>query len=525
MTIHHLRVANLGLIADSAFDIGSGMTVITGETGTGKTLLLGGIRLLRGDRSDAALVGTDAPQAQVDGLIEAESGELAVTRVIPRDGRSRSYLNGVMVSAEVLADKVGTALEVVGQHDQLLIRQQKFLLALLDAQHSELRDDYETAWRELQEALRAEQSLGGDEMALRRELDLTSFQAGEIEASAILSGEDEALEAEASRLNNLDEIRIGLSEVDQVSDSLSEMIGEVVGRLRKVANLDATVSPDEAEAVAEMIADLTRTVRDHIDRLEADPQRQEWVNQRLTQLGDLKRKYGPTLDQVIRFGEEAQERSAEITDLLGRSGEIAAEVAAARDRVEATGRKLSAARRQVGAVLAEAAGEHLRDLAMADPRLEFRIETVASGSTGCDRVELWFSSDSRLEMAPIGSGASGGELSRLVLAVRLAARGANTQTLVFDEVDTGVGGSTALAMGRKLSELAETCQVLCVTHLPQVAAFANNHIVVNRSGGSASIAILDDEGRIAELARMLAGIPDSVASREAATELLAMAAR
>ncbi|MFO7299147.1 MAG: AAA family ATPase [Actinomycetes bacterium] len=528
--LHHLRVVNLGVISDSSLDLTPGLNVITGETGTGKTLLLGGLRLLLGEKADGSMVGGGEGEARVEGLFGEGDEEVAVARTIPASGKSRAYADGVLVSAPALAERVGPLVEIIGQHDQLAIRRPAVVLGLVDSSDpagiGPALEAYREAWEHLREVEAAAAELGGDGMALRRELDLVSFQAEEISRIAPAEGEDAELEVEASRLRNIEEVTINLAESSRYLEQVSELGGEVVSRLRKVADLDPSSRPlaEQAELIMDQLAELSRDALHTAEGLDRDEQRLVEVEARLTAIGDLKRKYGPTLAEVIEFGRKTAERAAEIESILADADLMEEKLRSARARVAEAAERLTRAREAAARTLAERALEHLADLGMGNPRLEVRIEPAEPGPSGADRAEVWFSSDPRLEMAPVGSGASGGELSRLVLAIRLAARGEGSQTLVFDEVDTGVGGTTALAMGRKLAALAEHAQVVCVTHLPQVAAFATTHFVVTRDGGQARATRVEGEERVREITRMLAGLPDSEAGQVAAKELLDIAA-
>jgi len=527
--LKHLRVRNLGVLGDAEIDPEPTFTVITGETGAGKTLLLGALRLLTGDKPRPDAVGPFAAETQADGLFDDGREELGVSRVVPRDGRSRAYLEGSLVSARALEARVGKLVEIVGQHDQLRLRRPAAVLELVDKVLDEdglaAKSAYQTSWRAYRASLDDQKSLGGDLMALERELDLVAYQAREIESAGLQPGDDETAENLASRLRNAEAIQINLSFAVEQAELMADLSGEVVSSLRKIADMDPSLAATAAgwEGVAEQVVEMLRSVRDSAEEAREDPASLAEVEQRLTALGDLKRKYGKTIADVIEFGAGARARADELGALLERSTVIDAEVARAYERLLIASSELRAARHRTVAGIQEEAGGHLRALGMPTASLVFTLEEVQAGSTGGDRVELRFSSDDRLEGGAIQDVASGGELSRLILALRLATRAEAAETLVFDEVDAGVGGVTALAMGRKLAELGQVGQVLCVTHLPQVAAHADCHYVVRRDGERAEVVRVDGEGRLEELSRMLAGLPESVRGKEAASELLELA--
>ncbi len=527
----HLRVSNLGVLEDAAIEAAPGLTVITGETGAGKTLLLGGLRLLLGEKPEASAVGPFGDAAQADGLFVIGDEELGVTRVVPGVGRSRAHVDGSIVSAATLRETAGALVEIVGQHDQLSLRQSSRVLSLID----EAMDDqgkkslhrYQTAWVRLQDLKRQQASLGGNEMALRQELDLVRFQVTEIDAASLEEDEDLTLENEAARHDNVFEIMELLAEAGNLSERIGEDMGELVSKVRRLARIDPDrrYLEDHSEGLSANLSDLVSEIRRAAEGVEVDPERAEVVEQRLNLIGALKRKYGPTLREVIAFGDKARQRLVELEGLLEAAGNLESDLGDAREEVEQTGHLLTASRRSAADRIVDEGVRHLGDLGLENASLIVDVQPLAEpGARGVDQVQILFSSDAHLEPGPISSVASGGELSRLVLAVRLATRSPATATLVFDEVDAGVGGATALAMGRKLAVLAESAQVLCVTHLPQVAAFADVHYVMTREGSRASVRRVTGEDRLQEISRMLAGLPESQAGQNAAAELLAAAA-
>ncbi|HEU4895920.1 MAG TPA: AAA family ATPase [Acidimicrobiia bacterium] len=532
MTLEHLRVANLGVLEDAAIDPSPGFTVITGETGAGKTLLLGGLRLILGDKSDSGAVGPYREEAQADGLIVVGDSEMGASRVVPRDGRSRAHLDGTLVSAATLQERLGSLVEIVGQHDQLSMTRPARLLDLLDSvldeQGRACLTAYRESWSSLQDALARRERLGGDQIALARELDLARYQASEISSAQLEPGLDERLEADVSRMRNIEEIREHLAETTRLVESMAEQAGEVVSRLRKAMGLDDTLADlaNDADGLAASVTELGREARRAGEGLEFDAAGLEELEARLTAMGDLKRKYGRTLADVVAYGDEVRRRAEELEELIGDADQVDDLVDRCKAEVRARGAALSRARREVADSVAEKMQGHLGDLGLGSARVSLDLREVENGPSGADRVVMEFASDSRLDAGDVASVASGGELSRLVLALRLATRADDTSTLVFDEVDTGIGGKTALAMGAKLAELARASQVLCVTHLPQVAAHADTHFVVERNDdGPAEVRLVQGEDRVTEIARMLAGLPDSEAGRSAAAELLEGARR
>ncbi len=523
--LHHLRVRNLGVLEDAAIAPDRGFTVVTGETGAGKTMLLGALRLLGGEKAKTASVGPFAQEAIAEGLLGNDDDEVGVTRVVPREGKSRAYVNGNVISAPTLAEKIGNLVDIVGQHDRLALKSPQAILeivdARLDAEGKRTRASYRETWGRYRDALSDQRRLGGDSMALEHELDLLRHQAGEIAAAGLAKGDDLRMESIGARLRNAATIRENLFAVLSQLDGVTSGSGEAVSTLRKLAGIDPAFS-EQSEVAEEIDArahDLHRMVRLLAETVEEDPRALLELEERLTLLGDLKRKYGRTLNEVLQFGKDASLRVSELESLLAQASTIGGVVAGLEADLAGIGADLSSARRDAAGRIEDEAKAHLTELGLPAALLSIEIQPQAPGPSGADRVTLSFASDERLAPGPIEEVASGGELSRLMLALRLATKTPGG-TIVFDEIDAGVGGATALALGRKLADLAVATQVLCVTHLPQVAAYATTHYVVERAGPRAEVRLVDGESRLTELSRMLAGLPDSERGRDAAAELL-----
>lgn len=524
--LHHLRVANLGVLEDASIDPGPGFTVITGETGAGKTMLLGALRLLTGEKPNTSAVGPFGDEAVAEGLFGDGDRDLGVTRVVPRGGKSRAYLDGTLVAASVLDEKVGVLVEIVGQHDRLLLQRSQSVLGLVDAMLDETgrktRVGYEDAWARHRSAVEGQRRLGGDRSGLERELDLLRYQANEIDAAGLQPGDDLRMESMASRLRNAESVRENLMAAIDELESLAGGAGQVVSRLRKLTVIDPTIADQvtAAEGLDVVAHDLLTELRGMAESANEDPLALESLEERLTALGTLKRKYGKTLDEVLEFGADASRRASELELLIERASSIDELLERSQAELAGIGAELSEARRAAAREIEDDARSHLTALGLPSATVRLVIETVEPGPSGADRVEILFASDDRLASGPIQEVASGGELSRLMLALRLATRAEGAGTMVFDEIDAGVGGATAIALGRKLADLARTCQVLCVTHLPQVAAHAQTQFVIERAGPRAGVHMVDGDERLTELSRMLAGLPESEHGREAAAELL-----
>jgi DNA repair protein RecN (Recombination protein N) len=529
--LDELVVRNLGLIPSARMDPGGGLVVITGETGTGKTLLLGALRLLRGEQARKDQIGPHGDETVAEGRFVDGGEEHVIVRRVDRN-RSRATLDGELTTAASLTATLEGVLDVVGQDDRTHLSRataaRTLVDAALDAEGRSALAAYGIAW-EMLEALQAEfDALGGDRRALERELDMVRFQSREIATAGFRPGDDADLASRAERLRNAEELRERLTAARMAAgeDGASGAF-EVSGReLAAATRVDGALAPlvelnDQlAELLGELLGELTRALSD----LDHDPGELDAVESQLARLGDLKRKYGDTLEAVLAFAASAEARVGELEGLLGRADVIGADLTRARSEAGDAARRLTEARRAAAGDIADRAVGHLRDVGFDDPVVRFSFLPAELGPAGADRVVLEFASDRALEPAPMSRIASGGELSRVILALRLAAGAGQVEIIAFDEIDAGVGGATALSMGRKLRALADERQVFCVTHLPQVAAFADRQFVVTRRGNEATVERVDGPRRVEELARMLAGLSDSERGREHAAELLALAA-
>lgn len=530
--LEELHVENLGIIRSARIEPGPGLVAVTGETGAGKTLLLGALALLRGDPARSDRIGPHGAEALAEGRFSIGPAETVVARRVA-EGKSRAYLDGAMVPARALAERLDALVEIVAQHEHVALGQEssvrRLIDGLLDDAGNKTEASYRQAWERLS-GLRADRAaLGGDPRAMARDLDLARHQAAEISAARLHSGEEEALKATLGRLRHAGELietlgtaSISLDDEGGASDALRSALGHLEGAARIDPALQELVG--RLRTLVTEADELGRDLRGAADGIDHDPGALMGAEERAAALAGLRRKYGATIDEVISFGAEAAERAARLEQLTDRAANIATEITAAETAAQETGEALAGHRRRAGERLVKSARKHLQDLGFRDPVLIVEVESSPPGPHGADRLRLLFASDSGLTPGPVGRVASGGELSRLVLAIRVAAGVADAEVVAFDEIDAGVGGSTALAMGELLARLARGRQVLVVTHLPQVAAFADAHIVVERAGREAAVRRLDGDERVAEISRMLGGIGESDSGREHAAELLALAA-
>jgi len=469
--------------------------------------------------------------AVVEGRFMRRGVEVGAGRHLKREGRSRTYLDGAIASAAALDAATDGTVEIVGQHDQLAITRASEVRRLVDRamddERRTARETYASAWREWTALLTDREALGGDRHALERERAAARHDVEIIDSAGFTIGDDDELSTRLGRLRNAEQIRFLAAESGEAVQRILEETGRLIGTLRRARALDPGIEPaiGTAGGIESEAGELARDIADLLGDLDHEPEELEAAEQRQSQLGDLQRRYGPSLSDVLDFAASQRRRLIELEDLLARADRIEGDLAAARARLDSAGDALRQVRSLVGRELAEAAVGHLIELGFVRPFVEIAFAAADASADGADTATIRFASDDRLEAGPISRVASGGELSRLVLALRLAGEIGDTESLVFDEVDAGVGGVTAISVGEKLAALSTVRQVLCVTHLPQVAAYADAHWVVERDGNEAVVRKVDGPARVEELSRMLAGMPESERGRDAAEELLVRSGR
>ncbi|MEY2425182.1 MAG: repair protein RecN [Actinomycetota bacterium] len=519
-----LRVRNLGVIADLELRLGPGMTAVTGETGAGKTLVVDAIELLVGARAEPTMVRTGEDEAVVEGRFVVDDDEVVVRRVVSRHGRSRAYIDGAMATVGELAARGETLVDLHGQHAHQSLLSAAAQRDALDAFGGVDLSALRGARARRAEILARLDELGGDPRERAREVDLLAFQVDEITRADLTTGDEEAaLEAAEELLANAVAHREAAAAAYahvQDEDGAADRLRAALGAL---ANSDPFAQlASRLQGVLAELDDVARDLRVAGESVEEDPEALALVRARRQLLVELRRKYGETIDDVVRFAEEA---AARLADLRGRDQEVAGLMAQV-DEAEAAERTAAAAVAKQRAKAAEPAGaaieRHLQELALPRATLTIAVE----GEPPADDVAFVFAANPGETALPLRKVASGGELARVMLALRLVLT-SGPPTMVFDEVDAGIGGEAAVAVGQALAALGEDRQVLVVTHLPQVAAFADAQVqVAKEDAGERVVALatkLDDNDRVVELSRMLAGDPESAAARKHAKELLAAA--
>jgi len=558
-----IAIENLGVIPSASAELADGLTVLTGETGAGKTMVVTGLRLLAGGRADASRVRTGAPQAVVEGrfltaalpadiarataeLVDAaggtadENGEFIASRTVNASGRSRAHLGGRSVPAATLAEFTAPLLTIHGQNDQLRLLapdQQLAALDRFDPAIAPLLATYREVWSTWRSLARDLRQRTESRRELAQEIDRLQFALDEIDAVEPEPGEDADLLTRIRRLQDVDTLReeavTALGSIDGPESFGGYSEDEPASTLLGRAESALVSSGDEAlRGLGERLTEITTQLSEiavelgsYLADLPADPGQLEELLQRQQQLKLLTRKYAPDADGVLAWRDKARARLAKIDISSEALDELKKQVAAAEKTMRAAAKKLSKARTAAAAALGEAVTAELQGLAMAKARLVVDVRAVDPGRDGADEIELTLAPNASAEPRPLASSASGGELSRVMLALEvILSAGTEGATLVFDEVDAGVGGRAAVEIGRRLARLATRNQVIVVTHLPQVAAYADTHLHVAKNVGdeavTSGVLTLSDDQRVEELARMLAGLDDTDTGRAHAAELL-----
>lgn len=553
-----LRIVNFALIEQLTLQFQSGFTVLTGETGAGKSLLIDAIALLVGGRATSDHIRSGEEDAQIEAAFQLpathpllqqlrsqdvlDKGEtqIIVKRVLSRSGRHRVYLNGSLCPLKTLEELGGTLVDIHGQHEQQSLLAPASQLEALDAfgRLLDLRTRYEETyqnWKALQKQLATLEGVVADRERLE---DLLRFQSGEIEQAGLTVGEEESLQAERQRLTHT--IRLGelanqaYGELQGVGDEQAVLagLGRVAKALTELQQIDRSMT-DSSQAITEstiQLKEVVRRLREYRDELEADPDRQSVVEDRLDLFHHLKKKYGGSIEAVLEKGRQLRHQLQDLENRESKTAELRKQIQAEGEQVRIVAQQLSTKRTEAAKRLTKLVAADLAALKMEAASFQVVITNdqtdTALGPGGCDRVEFFLSSNPGEPPRPLGRVASGGELSRIMLALKtVLAEMDQVPVLVFDEIDTGVGGAVAAAMGTRLRKLGAFHQVFCITHLPQVASQAAQHLVVEKDQGNGqtttSVRILKGMKREEEIARMLGGLTITKKVRETAAELLA----
>ncbi|KQN86338.1 DNA repair protein RecN [Arthrobacter sp. Leaf69] len=568
--LEELRIRDLGVITDATLPLGPGLSVVTGETGAGKTMVVTAVGLLLGARSDAGAVRSGAKSAAAEATVRLDAGhpavarareagaeveefdggaELLLARSVGADGRSRAYLGGRAAPVGVLGEIGETLVVVHGQSEQIRLKSpvaqrgalDKFAgesLAATLGSYQELHAHWKSSQAELDELRSAARER-------LREAESLEVALAEIDAVDPQPGEDESLKAEAVKLANVEELRIAATTAHQAliaedfgdGNDATALVDAAKRTLEHVAEHDEELGSAAARLaeVGFLLNDIATELASYQAALDTEgPERLAEIEDRRAALAKLVRKYAPSIDEVLEWAEQARKRFLELQDDSTRIEALDAEVTRAEAELTKQAAAISKLRKKAAKDLSARVSAELKALAMADATLVINVESGGQpGPYGADEIAFLLQPHSGAPARPLGKGASGGELSRVMLAIEVVLAAVDpVPTFVFDEVDAGVGGRAAVEIGRRLAMLARHVQVLVVTHLPQVAAFADQHIRVTKTSvrgadgatatgfTSSDVQLLDEGERVRELARMLAGQEDSESAQAHAQELL-----
>ena len=549
--LQFLNISNIALIDDMQVEFESGLNLLTGETGSGKSIIVDALGVLIGGRFTSELIKSGADRASIEGLFSVTSNpdlerilenagldatnELIIRRELSTTGRNKIFINNQLATHSLLRDLRPYLVDIHGQGDQQTLFNPETHLEILDAfaGNGSLRTEVAEAYQEWTGIRRELDSLRHDEAEKFQLVDTLKFQITELERAQLSVGEDERLEEERRRLANVEK----LTSLSQSSYSrIYEDDGAAVVRVRQtlkdveeLAEYDASFRDylEGLESARAVLEDLSFTLRDFADRLEFSPARLAEIEERLAELSRLKRKYGGSIAASLEHLARAEDRLRQIETSDERERELNAALAEARERYLEIAGRLHKERVRAAKKFEQAVENGIAEVAIDNARFQVQVadDVESAGLKGIDHTEFYFSANAGEDVKPLARVASGGEASRLMLVLKTVANGSQfPRTIVFDEIDTGIGGRVSEAVGLKLKKLSQTNQVLCVTHQPQIARFADSHLVVQKEAlkgrTQVSVGRLDKAGRIEEIARMLTGAEITGSARRHAKELL-----
>lgn len=575
--IESLTISNLGIITAASIELDPGLTVLTGETGAGKSMILQSIGLLMGDRASAELVLESADRARVDcevifnestgsrvvALVEESGGEceeiensgdrsLLISREISLSGRGKIFLGGRQVPASALRQVSENLIALHGQSDQVLLRDGVKQLELLDRAGGEAtinaKSAFQSALREYRKLLKEQASLRASEVDQQARIFVLEQGISEISELNLVEGEDDQAAQKISVMRNIDDLNGCVeaarallsgaidSERETRATSVGEQLNEIAKSLEHGRELDGKLSVylDRVVSALTELSDVDADLGSYLAGLGADPEELADLENRVSQLSTIKKKYGASLTEVITWREHAEKELETMLSRDSRLDELAGEISAALISATREAHALTSARIEAAKRLENSIEFELGALSMpfAQVKIELEVESDPQLWTrsGCDRVVFMLAAHESAKFLPLARCASGGELSRVMLAIEVALAGEDpVPTMIFDEVDAGIGGTVAVEVGRRLAKLALHTQVIVVTHLPQVAAFADRHLVVEKKAAANSaqttVALVDGDARVREITRMLSGLLDSEHGGAHAIELLELGAK
>lgn len=553
--LEHLHIRNVALIKESEISFGDGLNILTGETGAGKSMIIDSLQFALGGRAGKDFLRHGEKQAAVEALFSVQSqalteklaengiapeedGTLLITRTLSEAGKSVCRINGSTVTVGMLKEIAEDMIDIYGQHEHQSLLNPVKHIRLLDrfcgAGFGEAMEEYKNSRQRLKDLEKQLAILIGDESQREQRMDMLLFQKEEIEAAELREDEEDALLEQKKRLSSMERlIRLTgesitlLYDGDDRAPSACDQLGDALAKLQEAAEYDAALSP-LADALADgyaAVEDCARELKREAEKQEADPEELERIEERLQLFYKLKRKYGGSIEAVLEFYEKAVQELEFLSNSSEKAAELSAEKAEEEKRLSALAETLTARRRATAEQVEEQIETALHDMEMKHARFHIQIEEKADwGADGKDKVEFLISANAGEPLKPLAKIASGGEMSRVMLALKTVLVDADEiGTFIFDEIDTGVSGRTARRVGEKMRFLGGKRQLLCITHLPQIAAMADNHFLIEKESDAGEtvtrVTALDEEGAVREVARLMNDVTETTLA--AARELLA----
>ena len=553
--LEHLHIRNVALIKESEISFGDGLNILTGETGAGKSMIIDSLQFALGGRAGKDFLRHGEKQAAVEalfsvqsqalteklaenGIVPEEDGTLLITRTLSEAGNSVCRIIGSTVTVGMLKEIAEDMIDIYGQHEHQSLLNPVKHIRLLDrfcgAGFGEAMEEYKNSRQRLKDLEKQLTILIGDESQREQRMDMLLFQKEEIEAAELQEGEEDALLEQKKRLSSMERlIRLTgesvtlLYDGDDRAPSACDQLGDALAKLQEAAEYDAALSP-LADALADgyaAVEDCARDLKREAEKQEADPEELERIEERLQLFYKLKRKYGGSIEAVLEFYEKAVQELEFLSNSSEKAAELSAKKAAEEKRLSALAETLTARRRATAEQVEEQIETALHDMEMKHARFHIQIEEKADwGADGKDKVEFLISANAGEPLKPLAKIASGGEMSRVMLALKTVLVDADEiGTFIFDEIDTGVSGRTARRVGEKMRFLGGKRQLLCITHLPQIAAMADNHFLIEKESDAGEtvtrVTALDEEGAVREVARLMNDVTETTLA--AARELLA----
>ena len=553
--LEHLHIRNVALIKESDISVGDGLNILTGETGAGNSMIIDSLQFALGGRAGKDFLRHGEKQAAVEalfsvqsqalteklaenGIVPEEDGTLLITRTLSEAGKSVCRINGSTVTVGMLKEIAEDMIDIYGQHEHQSLLNPVKHIRLLDrfcgAGFGEAMEEYKNSRQRLKDLEKQLTILIGDESQREQRMDMLLFQKEEIEAAELQEGEEDALLEQKKRLSSMERlIRLTgesvtlLYDGDDRAPSACDQLGDALAKLQEAAEYDAALSP-LADALADgyaAVEDCARELKREAEEQEADPEELERIEERLQLFYKLKRKYGGSIEAVLEFYEKAVQELEFLSNSSEKAAELSAKKAAEEKRLSALAETLTARRRATAEQVEEQIETALHDMEMKHARFHIQIEEKADwGADGKDKVEFLISANAGEPLKPLAKIASGGEMSRVMLALKTVLVDADEiGTFIFDEIDTGVSGRTARRVGEKMRFLGGKRQLLCITHLPQIAAMADNHFLIEKESDAGEtvtrVTALDEEGAVREVARLMNDVTETTLA--AARELLA----